>query len=674
MISKILILLMVLLTTSQIAVGGSRLMTPETLWEFRRIGDVQVSPDGNWILFSITDFDIAQNRSFRDLYKMPVTGGEPQNLTNSKGNESNGVWRPDGQRIGFLREGQIWEMHTDGTNQVKISDIPGNATGFGYSPNQNHIFITARVRVTPTVNDTHTDLPVAKAFVYDDLMHRHWDQWADGTFNHVFVASYQDGLIGELRNLLQGLPYHSPLPPFGSIEQITWSPDGRHLFYTSKKMAGKEFAVSTNSGIYRHDIVSGSTTALTEFNLGYDRNPVISPNGRYMAWESMEKDGFESDKNRIMIMDLQTGTHRDFSVGFDQSSRDFAWSADSRRLFFVSGINATHQLYALDTRDGSIKQLTTGTHDYQSVAVAGRFLVATRMTMSAPTEIFRIEERRRQTDQTQITFVNQPVLNKLDMGRVEERWIETTDGKRMLVWVIYPPNFDPNKKYPALLFCGGGPQSAISQSFSYRWNFQLMAAKGYIVVAPNRRGVPTFGQEWNDQISLDYGGQNKRDLLSAIDAVAAEPFVDRNRLGAVGASFGGFSVFWLAGHHQGRFNAFISHCGMFNIESWYGTTEEMFFANHDLGGPYWQNPRPHSFDFSPHRFVQNWDTPILIIQGLKDYRVPYGQALEAFTAARLMGIPSRLLVFPDENHWILTPQNSILWQREFFGWLDKWLK
>lgn len=665
---------MVLLTASQLVMGGSRLMTPETLWEFRRISDVQVSPDGKWVLFSVTDFDVEKDKGSRDLFKVPVEGGEPVNLTKSQEGESNGVWRPDGLKIGFMRAGQIWEMNPDGTNPVKISDIPGNATGFGYSPDQKHIFFTARVRVTPSINDTHSDLPAARAFVYDDLMHRHWDRWTDGTYNHVFVAAYQDGLIGEMRNLLSGLPYHSPLPPFGGVEQISWSPDGRFLFYTSKKVSGKEYAVSTNSDIYRYDLISGTSTNLTPFNLGYDRNPVISPDGRFMAWESMEKDGFESDKNRIMIMELQSGSFRDYSEGFDQSSRDFAWSADSRRLFFVSGTNATYQLYALETGSGNIKQLTTGMHDYQSVAVAGRHLVGMRMSMSSPTEIFRIEERRRQTDQIQLTFLNREVLDGLNLGRVEERWVTTTDNKNMLVWVIYPPDFDPGKQYPALLFCGGGPQNAISQAFSYRWNFQLMAAKGYIVVAPNRRGVPTFGQEWNDQISLDYGGQNKRDLLSAIDAVSAEPFVDRNRLGAVGASFGGFSVFWLAGHHQGRFRAFISHCGMFNIESWYGTTEEMFFANHDLGGPYWETPRPHSFGFSPHLFVQNWDTPIMMIHGLRDYRVPYSQSLEAFNAARLRGIPSRLLVFPDENHWILTPQNSIVWQREFFGWLDRWLK
>ncbi|HSV88780.1 MAG TPA: S9 family peptidase [Bacteroidales bacterium] len=675
MISKVFLMAAVSVICSMAVLANGATMVPETLWEFRRISDTQVSPDGKWVLFSHTSFDVKQNRSFRDLYKVEVRGGgQPVNLTNSTVNESNGIWRPDGKKIGFIREGQIWEMNPDGSNPVKISDLSGGVTGFGYSPDMKHLFFTARVKVNPSVNDIHSDLPLARAFAYDDLMYRHWDQWHDGTFNHVFVAPYHDGMIGNPNNILAGLPYHSPLPPFGGNEQISWSPDGRYLFYTSKKMAGKDFALSTNSSIYRYDLNTRESTDMTPFNPGYDRNPVISPDGKHMAWESMQKDGFESDKNRIMIMNLETGTYRDFSVGFDQSSRNFSWSADSRRLFFISGINATYQVYSLDLASGHISQLTTGAHDYQSVDVAGRHLIAQRMSMSMPTEIFRIDENRRGFDQVQLTFVNAEVLNRLNLARVEERWIKTTDNKDMLVWVIYPPDFDPNKKYPALLFCGGGPQNAISQAFSYRWNFQLMAAKGYIVVAPNRRGLPTFGQEWNDQISLDYGGQNKLDLLSAIDALAAEPYVDENRLGAVGASFGGFSVFWLAGHHQGRFKAFIAHCGMFNFESWYGTTEEMFFANHDLGGPYWDTPRPHSYNFSPHLFVGNWDTPILVIHGLKDFRVPYSQGLEAFNAAQLRGIPSRFLVFPEENHWILSPQNSIVWQREFFGWLDKWLK
>jgi len=483
-----------------------------------------------------------------------------------------------------------------------------------------------------------------------------------------------DGMIGRHWDIMEGQPYDSPVAPFGGNEQIAWTHDGKALAYTCKKLEGKEWAVSTNTDIYLYKLAGGQTKNLTEFNPGYDKNPVFSPDGRYMAWESMERPGFEADKNRILVMDFQTGNWRDYSEGFDQSSDHLVWSADSRRLYFLSGVNATYQLYSLDMGNGRIDQITTGMHDYQSVALAGNYLVAQRMSMSMPTEIYRVEEGRRGTTQQAITAVNAEVLDRLEMGRVEERWVKTTDDKDMLVYVIYPPNFDPNKKYPALLYCGGGPQSAVSQYFSYRWNFQIMAAHDYIVVAPNRRGLPTFGQEWNDQISQDYGGQNMKDYFSAIDAVAAEPFVDENRLGAVGASYGGFSVYWLAGNHNGRFKAFIAHCGMFNFESWYGSTEEMFFANWDLGGSYWEKPRPHSYDFSPHNFVGNWDTPILVIHGGRDYRVPKSEGMQAFNAAQLQGIPSRFLFFPEESHFVLKPQNSILWQREFFKWLDQWLK
>ena len=649
-------------------------MVPETLWEFGRVSDARVSPDGTLVLYGVTNFNVQENRGTRDLFVLPVAGGQPRNLSNSTTSESNGVWRPDGKKIGFLRGGQVWEMDPDGSNQVKITEISGGVTGFDYAPDMKHIHFTKKVRVMPTVNDVHADLPMANAMIYDDLMYRHWDQWKDGTFSHVFVAPYLDGSIGRHINIMEGEPYDSPVPPFGGGSEITWSPDGRFLVYTSKKKFGKEYAVSTNSNLYLYDLQTRETRDLTPFNHGYDKNPSISPNGRYISWDSMEREGFEADKTRIMIMDLQTGTHRDYSEGFDQSSSNLTWSADSRKLYFISGQHATYQIYSLELANGRINKITDGMHNYQSVAVAGKYLIGQRVSMSVPTEIYRIEETRRGTVQQQLTFVNDNLLERIALGRVEERWIKTSDNKDMHAWVIYPPDFDPNKKYPALLFCGGGPQNAISQGYSYRWNFQLMASMGYIVVAPNRRGVPTFGQEWNDQISQDYGGQNKLDLLSAIDAITAEPFVDEKRLGAVGASYGGFSVFWLAGNHLNRFSTFVAHCGMFNFESWYGTTEEMFFANWDMGGAYFAEPRPKNYNFSPHLFVGNWDTPILVIHGLKDFRVPYGQGMEAFNAAQLQGIPSRFMVFPEENHWVLSPQNGILWQREFFKWLDQYLK
>ena len=385
----------------------------------------------------------------------------------------------------------------------------------------------------------------------------------------------------------------------------------------------------------------------------------------------METPGFESDKQRIMLYDFDKDTFRDLSKGFDQSSSSFVWNSKGYRIYFISGIHATYQVYYYDLKQQKFHQITEGAHNYQSIALAGEDLVGTKMSMSMPTEIFKIDKKG---NETQMTFTNKKILDNTAMGRVEERWITTTDDKKMLTWVIYPPHFDPEKKYPALLYAQGGPQSAVSQFFSYRWNFQMMAANDYIVMAPNRRGLPTFGQEWNDQISGDYGGQNMEDYFSAIDAVAEEDFVDKDRLGAIGASYGGFSVFWMAGNHDDRFSAFISHCGMFNFESWYGSTEEYWFPNHDIGGPYWEEPAPESYQFSPHRYVQNWDTPIMIITGGNDFRIPYTQSIEAYHAARLQGVPSKLLFFPEESHFVLQPQNAVLWQREFFKWLDKWLK
>jgi dipeptidyl aminopeptidase/acylaminoacyl peptidase len=670
------ILIVLLMGFSEHMSGQGKKMVPETLWEFGRVSDTQVSPDGSDVLFGITRYDVEGNRGNRDLFVMPVTGGTPRNITNSAGSESNARWRPDGRKIGFISSrggsAQLWEMNPDGSGAVQVSQVEGGISGFGYAPDMKHVFFTKKVKILAGVADMYPDLPDAQAIITDDLMYRHWDHFTDGHFSHVFVAAYSDGHIGMPVDIMEGEPFNAPLAPFGGVSQIAWTPDGQKLAYTSKKLFGKEYALSTNSNIYLYDLLTGETKDLTPFNDGYDKSPAFSPDGRYMAWESMHQDGFEADKTRIMVMDMESGKYRDYSAGFDQSSSGFSWSPDGKILYFVSGIHATYQLFALDVSSGEISQLTDGIHNYTSVTPAGDFLIAEQMSMSMPTEIFRIHASGLQAEQ--LSFINKAILDGLDLAGVEKRWIETTDGKEMLVWVIYPPHFDPGKKYPALLYCGGGPQNAVSQFFSYRWNFQMMAANDYIVVAPNRRGLPTFGQEWNDQISQDYGGQNKQDLLRAIDVLKEEPFIDEERLGAVGASYGGFSVYWLAGNHEGRFSAFIAHCGMFNFESWYGTTEEMFFANHDMGGAYWQKPRPRNYDFSPHRFAGNWDTPILVIHGAKDFRVPYSEGMQAFNAAQLQGIPSRFLLFPEENHWVLKPQNSILWQREFFKWLDKWLK
>ena len=652
--------------------------TPELLWKLGRVSEPQISPDGNTVLYGITWYELAANKGKRDLYTIPVNGGEARKITSFKGSESNGIFRPDGKKIGYLSAEsgsmQIWEMNPDGSDTIQISHVNGDITGFAYAPAGNSLLYTMRVKLDKTVNDLYPDLPNANARLETDLMYRHWDSWSDFSYSHIFVASYAGGKMGDGMDIMKDERFDCPMLPWGGMEQITWSPDGRLVAYCCKKMTGKEYSLSTNSDIYLYDLQQNTTKNISSSNRGYDQDPVFSPDGKKIVWRSMEREGFEADKDKIMIYDLEKDTFSDFSKGFDQSSGSFVWSTDSKQVYFLSGIQGTEQIFSLNTLSGEIKQLTSGIHDYVSFVVAGKGLIGARQSMLYPTELFRIDPTGKET---QLTFTNADILKDVHSAKVAGRWIKTTDNKKMLVWVIYPPDFDPLKKYPAILYCEGGPQTMVSQFFSYRWNFQMMAANDYIVVAPNRRGLPGFGQEWNDQISGDYGGQNMKDYLVAIDSLSADPYIDKNRLGAVGASYGGFSVLWLAGHHEKRFKAFISHCGMFNFEDQYLTTEEMWFVNWDLGGPYWEKNNPkvdRSYANSPHKFVDKWDTPIMIIEGGNDFRIPYTQGMAAFNAAQLKGIPSKFLYFPEESHWVLKPQNSVLWQREFFKWLDKWLK
>lgn len=653
-------------------------MTPEVLWSFGRISNVQLSPDRSNILFGITYYNIGQNKGFRDLYQLPASEGTVKAITNTAANEAGEVWRPDGKKIGFLsRESgstQLWEMNPDGSGRRQISDIEGGMSGFNYSPDHNHIAFIKEVKVKSGIHEKYPDLAKADARAYDDIMYRHWDEWVE-TFTHVFIAEVKKGRLESVVDIMEGQPWESPVKPNGGMEQITWSPDGTKIIYTCRKKQGKEYALSTNSDLYQYDMGTGTTSNLTEGMMGYDLNPLFSPNGRYLAWESMERDGYEADKNRLYILDLQTGTHTDATVQFDQNVQSLVWTDDNQSIYFISDYQATDEIYRYNLESGDIAKITTGIHDYSLVLPAGNRLIAVRKSMSKPDEIYRVDPASGEAEE--ISFVNKPLLDQLTLGRVESKWVNTTDQKQMKVWVIYPPGFDPSKKYPTLLYCGGGPQSTVSQFWSYRWNFQMMAANGYIIVAPNRRGLPGFGKEWLEQISGDYGGQNMLDYFSAIDTIATEPYVDKDRLGAVGASYGGFSVYWLAGNHNGRFKAFIAHDGMFNLEANYLETEEMWFVNWDLGGPYWDSTNivaQKSYASSPHRFVDKWDTPILVIHGEKDYRISFTEGMQAFNAARLKNIPARLLLFPEENHWVLSAQNGILWQREFFGWLDKYLK
>lgn len=657
----------------------SDLMTPEVIWSFGRLGEPRVSPSGEHVLYSVTYFNIEENRPYRDIYLAPVSGGESKNLTNSATNEFNAVWRPDGKKIGYLSPTsgsvQLWEMNPDGSGAKQISEIDGGISGFSYSPDFSKIYYIKSVKLDRDIHDLFPDLPKANARLENDLMYRHWDQWHDYTYQHIFIADYEDGKVGEGIDIMEGERFDSPMKPFGGTEQIAWSRDGKILAYTCKKKVGKEYSLSTNSDIYFYDISTGKTTNFTEGMMGYDQNPVFSPDGKYLAWESMERDGYESDNTRLFVANIETGEKKDYTANFDQDAHNLCWNNESNAIYFISDIHATDEIFKLNLARESIERITEGVHNYLTIEPAGSKLVAQKVSMSQPAELYLVEPETG-TDQP-LTSVNKGILDQLTMGKVEERWLETTDGKQMHTWVIYPPHFDPAKKYPALLYCQGGPQGTVSQFWSYRWNFQMMVANGYIVVAPNRRGLPGFGQEWNEQISKDYGGQNIKDYLTAIDEVAKEPFVDETRLGAVGASYGGFSVFFLAGNHDGRFKAFISHDGMFNFEHQYLTTEEMWFVNWDIGGPFWERDNAaaqRSYTFSPHKFVQNWDTPILVIHGEKDFRVPPDQGMAAFNAAVLKDIPAQFLYFPEENHWVLQAQNGILWQRVFFNWLDKWLK
>jgi dipeptidyl aminopeptidase/acylaminoacyl peptidase len=658
----------------------SDVMTPEVLWSFGRVGNPELSPDGQTVLFDITYYQIEENKSYRELYTIPVAGGELQQLTNTALKESGARWRPDGKKIGYLYaendETQLWEMNPDGSEPKQISQIEGGISGFKYAPDQTHIFYAKAVKLDEDIHDMFPDLPKADARLEDDLMYRHWDRWHDYTYNHIFVAEYGAGEITKGTDILEGEKFDSPDKPFDGLDQVVWSPDGKKIVYSCKKLTGKAYSLSTNTDLYQYDLKTGETRNLTEENKGYDKSPVFSPDGTKLAWTSMERDGYESDQTRLFVMDLATGEKINYSKGWEQNATHLSWADDGETIFFISDIHATDEIYQLTLTDGKITRLTDGVHNYQSVVETptGRLLAA-KVSMSQPAELYLVDPNNGKDEP--LTSVNEGLLNQLEMGKVEERWIKTVDDKDMLVWVIYPPHFDPNKKYPAILYCQGGPQGTVSQFWSYRWNFQMMAANGYIVVAPNRRGLPGFGMEWLEQISKDYGGLNIQDYFSAIDHVAKEPFVDEDRLGAVGASYGGFSVNYLAGHHEGRFKAFISHCGIFNFDQMYVTTEEMWFENWDIGGPYWDKENKaaqRSYSFSPHLFIEKWDTPILVIHGAKDFRIPYTQGMGAFNAAVLRDIPAQFLYFPDESHWVSSAQNGILWQRVFKQWLDKWLK
>jgi dipeptidyl aminopeptidase/acylaminoacyl peptidase len=667
-----------LITRNQLNLN-SDIMTPEVLWSFGRLGDVQVSPDGEKILYGVSYYSIEQNKSNRELFVMKSDGSELVKLTETPESEFNAIWHPDGNRIVYLStasdEVQAWVMNADGSGKKQISKVDGGFNSLIFSPDGNRVLLTKDVKVDSSTSDLYPDLPESDGRIINDLMYRHWDVWEDGSYSHIFVADFDGEQIKVETDIMPGEPYDTPMMPFGGVEEIAWTPDGKGIAYTCKKLSGLEYTLSTNSDIYLYNLETGKTKNLTIGMPGYDKAPFFSPDGKKIYWLSMERAGFESDKERLFEMDLESGQKRYLTQNFDYSPSGPIWMDEGNMLCFVVGIESTFQLYTLDLTTLDITPITVGTHDYHSVAMAGDRLIATRVDMTKPEEIYSVDPSTGEA--TELSFENKHLLDQLTMPTVEKRWITTTDNKEMLTWVIYPPHFDKSRKYPTLLYCEGGPQSPLSQFWSYRWNFSQMASNGYIVVAPNRRGVTTHGQEWTDQVSRDNGGQAMQDLLVAIDVVSKESYVDEERLGAIGASFGGFSVFWLAGNHQKRFKTFIAHCGVFNAEMEYMTTDEMFFDNWEMGGAPWEKDNTvamKSYAESPHQFIANWDTPILVITGENDFRIPYTQSMAAFNSAQMRGIPSKLLFFPSESHWVMKPQNGILWQREFKAWLDQWLK
>lgn len=606
-----------LIGKSDIRIKDGR-MTPEALWAMGRIGGMNVSPDGKKVVYTVAYYSVPENKSNREVFVMNADGSDNKQITKTGFAENEAVWIKGGTKIAFLcnesGSSQLWEMNPDGTDRKRLSDYDKDIEGFAFSPDEKKVLFISQVKTVNSTADKYPDLDKATGIIITDLMYKHWDEWVT-TAPHPFVADFDGKSISNPVDVMEGELFESPMKPFGGIEQLAWNTTSDKIAYTSRKKTGKEYAISTNSDIYVYDLNTKQTTNITEENKGYDTNPTYSPDGKSIAWLSMERDGYEADQNRLMVMNLETGEKTFVSKDFDSNVDSYCWSADCKRIYFTGVWHGESQVYQIDLANGNkITPLTEGMYDYASVALLGDKLIAQRHSMSMGDEIYSIDLTGDHTV-TQLTFENKHIYDQLTMGKVEERWMKTTDGKQMLTWVIYPPQFDPNKKYPTLLFCEGGPQSPVSQFWSYRWNFQIMAANDYIIVAPNRRGLPGFGLEWNEAVSGDYGGQCMKDYFTAIDEVAKEPYVNKDRLGCVGASFGGFSVYWLAGHHDKRFKVFIAHDGIFNMEMQYLETEEMWFANWDMGGAYWEKQNAtaqRTFANSPHKFVDKWDTPILV--------------------------------------------------------------
>ena len=687
---------------------SSDLMTPEALWAMGRIGAAEANADGSQIVYQIGYYSVKANKSQQKIAIINADGTCNTTLTTGQKSESDPTWFNG--KIAFLSGGQLWTMNADGTDRKQISKTTKDIEGFKFSPNGSKVILLHSIDFHEIIQKNPDDLPKATGRLVTDLMYRHWDHYVE-SIQHPFVADVTEDGIKDGIDILNGEPYECPMEPFGGIEQLAWSPDSKSIAYTCRKKTGLAYSISTDSDIYLYIIGTRETKNLCKpegyvepeidpttsmkyqkvnakenlmNNVGYDTNPQFSSDGKYVAWLSMERDGYEADRNRLCCYDLATGEKKYLTETFDSNVDAFVWSDNKDAMIYFIGVwHATENLYAVNWK-GELKQITNEWADFGSLSLMnnGKQLLMERHSFTAPADLYIVTpnfKKPEKTTITQLTQENKHILDQLAKPTIQQRWVKSSDGKEMLTWIILPPNFDETKKYPTLLFCEGGPQSPVSQFWSYRWNFFIMAANGYVVVAPNRRGLPGFGQEWLEEISGDWTGQCMEDYLAAIDDAAANlPYVDKDKLAAVGASFGGFSVYYLAGHHNKRFKAFIAHDGAFNLAAMYLETEENWFSNWEYDDAYWNKDQTErarrTYENSPHRFVDKWDTPILCIHGEKDYRINATQGMSAFNAARMRGIEAQLLIFPDENHWVLKPQNGILWQRTYFAWLDKWLK
>lgn len=686
--------------------SGNRL-TPEALWAMGRIGTYEASPDGKQIVYQVGYYSVKLNKSHQMLYVMNADGSGQQQLTTSNDSETDPSWIDGGKHIAYLSGGQLWRMNPDGSSRKQLTKSEIDIEGYQFSPDGTHVILLKSLPYHKIIEQNPEDLPLATGRVVDDLMYRHWDHYVE-TIVHPFVAEVNDGEIGDDFDMLDGQPYECPMEPFGGMEQLAWSPDGKQIAYTCRTKTGRDYSVSTDADIFLYDLAAKKARNLckpadykepecdptkslrhqavnAEKNLknnpGYDQNPKFSPDGQYVAWTSMARDGYEADRLRLCVCTLATGEKQYVTESFDSNVDDYTWMPDSKGFYFIGVWHATENLYRTNL-SGQVEQLTEDCADFGSLKMLdGKRIVAERHSYTAAADLYAVTPGKgiKDTKVEQITAENKHIFDQLALPTVRQRWVKTTDGKDMLYWIVLPPDFDESKQYPTLLFCEGGPQSPVSQFWSYRWNMMIMASNDYVIIAPNRRGLPGFGQEWLEEISGDWTGQCMKDYLTAIDDAAENlPYVNKDRMAAVGASFGGFSVYWLAGHHDKRFKCFIAHDGAFNLEAMYTETEENWFSNWEYDDAYWNKDQTanarKTYAQSPHRFVDKWDTPILCIHGEKDYRINATQGMSAFNAARMRGIEAQLLIFPDENHWVLKPQNGILWQRTYFNWLDRWLK